>query len=172
MIGRQVAKRLRGFGTNTVYYDSFRPSAEVERDLDVQYMELNELLRRVDVLTLHVPVSAETTKLIGAEQLALMKPSAIFINASRGGLVDQDALYEALRDGRLWGAGLDTTEPEPPPADLPLLKLPNLTITPHTAGPTVESWPKRLRNAYANLQRVAAGDKPLWIVPEMRDLFD
>lgn len=171
MIGRQVAKRLRAFDTNIVYYDVFRASPAVEAEYGVTFLPLDELLRTVDVLSLHVPLSPETEKMIGREQLALMKPSAIFINTARGGLVDQEALYEALTAGKIAAAGLDTVEPEPPPADLPLLRLPNVTCTPHVAGPTVESWPKRLRNAYANLLRVSRGEKPQWIVPEMRDLF-
>lgn len=171
MIGRQVAKRLRAFGARIVYYDMFRPSPQVEAELEVEYLPFEDLLRTADILSLHIPLSPESQHLIGREQLALMKPSAIFINTARGGLVDQDALYEALRDGKIMAAGLDTVEPEPPDPSLPLLTLPNITITPHIAGPTVESWPKRLRNGYANLLRVAAGEKPMWIVPEMRDLF-
>ncbi len=171
MIGREVAKRLRAFEANVVYYDVFRAAPAVEAELGVTYVPFAELLPQVDVLSLHVPLSAETRNLIGRRELHQMKRSAILINTCRGGVVDTEALYEALRDGIIAAAGLDTVEPEPPPPDLPLLQLPNVTITPHTAGPTVDSWPKRLRNAYANIQRVAAGQQPLWIIPELRDLF-
>jgi len=170
MIGREVAKHLRGFDTTMLYYDVIRADQAVEQALGVQYTPLADLLRAADVVTVHVPLLPSTRGLIGRAELALMKPTALLINTARGGLVDQDALYEALRGGVIAGAGLDTVEPEPPPADLPLFALPNLTVTPHVAGPTVESWPRRLRNGYANIQRVAAGQPPLWVIPEMRDL--
>ncbi|MHB1004152.1 MAG: 2-hydroxyacid dehydrogenase [Chloroflexota bacterium] len=171
MIGREVAKRLRGFEAEVYYFDMFRQPTEVETALGVRYLPFAELLATVDVLSLHVPLTPETRGIVGKAQLASMKRSAIFINTARGGLVDQDALIAALRDGTIAAAGLDTVEPEPPPADLPLLNMPNVTITPHVAGPTVESWPKRLRNGYANIQRVANGERPLWVIPELRDLF-
>jgi D-3-phosphoglycerate dehydrogenase len=86
-------------------------------------------------------------------------------------VVDGEALCEALRNGIIAGAGLDTLEQEPPPADYPLLSLRNVTVTPHSAGPTVDSWPKRIRNAYANIQRIVTGQPPLWVIPELRDLI-
>jgi glyoxylate reductase/D-3-phosphoglycerate dehydrogenase len=82
--------------------------------------------------------------------------------------VDEAALYRALAERRIWAAGLDTFEQEPPDAKNPLLALPNVVVTPHAAGPTWESWPKRFGNSYANVQRVARGEPPLWVVPELR----
>ncbi|MHB1133985.1 MAG: NAD(P)-dependent oxidoreductase [Chloroflexota bacterium] len=172
MIGREVAKRLRGFETRTLYHDPYRPGAEVEQALGVSYAPLAELLAQSDVVTLHTPLLPETERLINRESLATMKPSAILINCARGGLMDSQALYEALRDGVIAGAGLDVTNPEPPPADYPLLTLPNVTVTPHIAGSSVEGWPRRIQNGYANIQRVAAGQKPLWVIPELRELVD
>lgn len=170
MIGREVAKRLRGFGLTVVYYDVAKLDRAMEESLGVRYVEFHELLRIVDILSLHVSLSPVTRHMIGAEQLRTMKRSAVLINTCRGGVVDGEALYEALREGIVAGAGLDTLEQEPPPANYPLVSLPNVTITPHSAGPTVDSWPKRIRNAYANIQRVAACQPPLWVIPELRDL--
>lgn len=172
MIGREVAKRLSGFQTRALYYDPVRPNAETEAALGVSYAPLAQLLREADVVTLHAPLLPATERLINRESLATMKPWAILVNCARGGLVDQAALFEALRDGRLAGAGLDVVEPEPPPADLPLLSLANVTVTPHVAGATIEGWPRRIENAYANIQRVAAGQKPLWVIPELRELVE
>jgi phosphoglycerate dehydrogenase-like enzyme len=97
-----------------------------------------------------------------------MKREAIVINTARGELVDDAALYRALRDGRIWAAGLDAFDPEPPDPKNPLFTLPNVVLSPHAAGPTWESWPKRFGNSYANIQRVARGEAPLWVVPELR----
>ncbi|MHB1007471.1 MAG: 2-hydroxyacid dehydrogenase [Chloroflexota bacterium] len=171
MIGRQVAKRLRAFEAKVQYYDLFRLSPDDEGALGVTYVPLADLLRTSDVVTLHLPLSSDTHHIVGKDELETMKRSAVLINTCRGGVVDNQALSEALRDGVIAAAGLDTFEPEPPPADSPLLKLKNVTVTPHSAGPTVDSFPKRFRNGFANVQRVAAGEKPLWIIPEMRDLF-
>lgn len=171
MIGREVAKRLRAFEARVVFYDVCRPLPEVEEALGVSYLDFADVLRSSDIVSLHLPLSPQTRHLIGKAELRAMKRSAVLINTCRGGVVDSQALYEALRDGVIAGAGLDTVEPEPPPPDFPLLSLPNVIATPHTAGPTVDSWPKRFRNAFANVQRLAAGQKPSWIIPEMRDLF-
>ena len=172
MIGREVAKRLHSFGVTLLYYDVARPEAATEESLRVQYVEFPELLRRVDILSLHVSLSNKTRHMIGAEQLGMMKRSAVLINTCRGGVVDGEALYRALCEGTIAGAGLDTLEQEPLPPNNPLLRLPNVTITPHCAGLTVESWPKRIRNAYTNIQRVAMKQQPLWVIPELQDLVE
>ena len=126
------------------------------------------LLREADVVTLHAPYNASTRHLITDRTLGLMKRDAILINTARGELVDDDALHRALTEGRLWAAGLDAFYPEPPDPKNPLLTLPNVVLSPHAAGPTWESWPKRFGNSYANIQRVARGEPPLWVVPELR----
>ncbi len=100
--------------------------------------------------------------LIGKDQLAMMKPTAIIINTARGGNIDETALVEALQSRTIAGAGLDVMEHEPPDPDDPLPKLDNVIVTPHTAGPTLESLPKRAINSFANIQRVWAGEPPLW----------
>ena len=167
-IGRETAKRLKPFCVTTLYCGRRRAEEAVEKELEVTYTSLDELLRVSDVVTLHVPLNDSTFHMIGREQLRAMKRSAVLINTCRGGVVDTDALYEALKEGIIAGAGLDTLEQEPPPADLPILSLPNVTITPHLSGVTVESWTKRMILAFANIQRLANDEKPLWLVPELR----
>ena len=170
-IGRQVARRIKAFDTNVIYYDAFRLSPEDETKLGVTYVPFDALLRTADVVSLHVPLNDSTRRMIGADEFARMKPKAILINTCRGEVVDERALIDALEHGRILAAGLDTQEKEPADPANPLLKLPNVTLTPHSAGPTVDSYRKRFGNGYANIARVARGETPLWIIPEMRDLF-
>jgi len=108
---------------------------------------------------------------LGAREFAMMKRSAILINTCRGPVVDETALQVALASGQIAAAGLDVMVEEPPAANHPLFGLENITITPHSAGPTWENWDKAFRNAFDNVQRVAAGRKPLWVIPELQDLI-
>lgn len=170
-IGQQVARRVRAFDAKLIYYDTLRRSPEEEAALGVQYVPLTTLLETADVVSLHVPLNDSTRGMIDAEALGRMKPKAILINTCRGEVVDEPALIAALQQGRILGAGLDTQAQEPADPANPLLTLPNVTLTPHSAGPTVDSFTKRFRNGYANIQRVASGQPPLWVIPEMRDLF-
>jgi phosphoglycerate dehydrogenase-like enzyme len=119
---------------------------------------------------LHTALNDSTCGMIDRAALSRMKPKAILINTCRGEVVDEEALIEALRQGRLLGAGLDTLRKEPADPANPILKLPNVVLTPHSAGPTVDSFRKRFQNGYANIQRVANGERPSWIIPEMLDL--
>jgi phosphoglycerate dehydrogenase-like enzyme len=169
-IGQQVAERLQNWGATLVYYDPFRPGPERERALGVTYLPLDELLRTSDAVTIHVPLSDDTRRLIDARALGLMKATAVLVNTARGELVDEGALVEAIRSQRIGGAGLDVLSQEPPPKDHPLFGLPNVILTPHVAGPTWQSWPRRFGNCYANIARVERGEKPEWIVPELADL--
>src|SRR5258708_4358641 len=169
-IGQEVAKRLAGWEATIIYYDPFRLSAERERELGVTYVSLDALLRQADAVTVHVPLNAATRNLIDAESLSLMKPTAVLANTARGGLVDEKALTVALRDGQILGAGLDVLNEEPPPLDHPLLELSNVMLTPHSAGPTWQSFPRRFANCFANIERVQRGEKPLWVVEELADL--
>jgi phosphoglycerate dehydrogenase-like enzyme len=114
-----------------------------------------------------VPLNDSTHHMIGAPELAVMKKSAIIVNTSRGPVIDEKAMTEALSAGRLFGAGLDVFDEEPTPADNPLLKLDNVVLTAHLAGPTFESNITRLRNGFDNVQRVARGEPALWVVPEL-----
>ncbi|MCC6177638.1 MAG: 2-hydroxyacid dehydrogenase [Chloroflexi bacterium] len=170
-IGQEVARRLQGWDATLVYYDPYRLPPEREQALGVRYVELDELLRTADAVSIHVPLNEQTRHLIDARALGLMKPTAVLVNTARGGLVDEAALVEALRERKIMFAGLDVLSQEPPPADHPLFGLSNVTLTPHMAGPTWQSWPRRFANCFANIERVQRGEKPLWVVPELADLF-
>jgi phosphoglycerate dehydrogenase-like enzyme len=170
-IGRQVARRVKAFDARIIYYDTFRLGPQEEEKLGVQYVSLDTLLATADVVSLHVPLNESTRHLIDAQALNRMKPTAIVINTCRGEVIDEQALIAALQQRRILGAGLDTQAKEPPDPSNPLLALSNVTLTPHSAGPTVDSYHKRFKNGYANIERVARGQAPLWVIPEMRDLF-
>ncbi len=170
-IGQEVAQRLQGWGAQLVYFDPVRLSAEREAELRVRYLPFEELMASSDAITVHVPLSDRTRHLIDAHALGLMRTSAVLVNTARGGLVDEQALADALRAGQLGAAGLDVLSREPPPADNPLLGISNVILTPHVAGPTWQSWPRRFDNCFANIARVARGEPPLWVVPELQDLL-
>jgi phosphoglycerate dehydrogenase-like enzyme len=169
-IGKKVARRLRGFDCKIVYYDIIRLPEHEEDALGVRYVLLDELLATADVITLHTPLTSVTQNMISERQFELMKPTAILVNTCRGPVVDERALHKALITKRIAGAGLDVMVDEPPSKDNPLLNVDTCTITPHTAGPTWENWPKAFRNAFDNILRVHAGRPPLWVVPELRDM--
>lgn len=163
-VAREVAKRLKGFDTTVQYYDKYVTlQPDVERELAVKKTTLENLLKTSDIVSLHIPLTSETRALIGREQLAMMKPTAIIINTSRGGVIDQRALYEALRDKRIAAAGLDVLEPEPFDRNEPILRLENATVTPHSAGFVYDSYKRRASNAFENIMRVHRGEKPRWI---------
>ena len=168
MIGKTLSRRLSGFEVKLLYTDPVRPTSAEEAKLDVTYRPLDDLLRESDIVTLHAPADATTHHMISDRTIELMKRDAILINCARGELVDEAALYRALKDRRIAAAGLDTYDPEPPKPDNPLFTLPNVITTPHAAGPTWESWPKRFGYSFANIERVARGEAPLWVVPELR----
>jgi phosphoglycerate dehydrogenase-like enzyme len=149
------------------YYDIRRLTEDAENALGVRFVLLDELLRGSDVVSLHVPLDDSTRGMIGARELSLMKRSAVLVNTCRGPVVDETALHAALAGGAIAGAGLDVMREEPPAKDHPLFSLPNVTLTPHTAGPTWENWTARFRNGFDNIQRVAAGQRPLWVIPEL-----
>ncbi len=132
-IGQVVARRARGFDMTVLYHNTRRLSAEVEKSCHAAYVSMNELLARADILTLHMPYSSTTHHIIGAAELASMKPTAILINAARGGVVDDQALIEALQQGRIGGAGLDVFENEPR-LDPRFLGFKNVVLTPHIAS--------------------------------------
>jgi glyoxylate reductase len=156
-IGRQVARRARAFDM-TVLYHNRRRREDSERELGVKYVTLQELLGRSDYVMLCCPLTAETRNLINSETLGQMKPSATVINIARGGVVDTQAIYEALRDRRIARAALDVTEPEPLPRDHPLLKLNNLTIVPHLGSATVETRRLMAEISVANLMLGLRGE--------------
>ena len=167
-IGKKVARRAQAFDMRVRYYDSFRLGEDQEDALEVRFVLFGELLRTSDIVSLHVPLNAATRKMLGPREFAAMKATAILVNTCRGEVVDEEALHHALTTGQIAGAGLDVLAQEPPPPNHPLFALDNVVFTPHAAGPTWESWPKRFRNAFDNIQRVAAGRPPLWVLPELR----
>jgi phosphoglycerate dehydrogenase-like enzyme len=170
-IGKKVARLARAFGLRVQYYDIARLSEDAEDALGVRFRLLGELLATSDIVSLHVPLNAATHQMIDAAALARMKAGAILVNTSRGPVVDEAALHRALADGKLFGAGLDVFDQEPPPPDNPLFALRNVVLTAHFAGPTWDNQIARLRNAYDNVERVARGEPPLWVVPELRHLL-
>jgi glyoxylate reductase len=158
-IGQAVARRARGFAMRILYTDEVaRP--EIETVTGARRVEKDELLREADFVTLHVPLLPSTRHFIGARELRLMKPTAVLINTSRGPVVDQRALAQALQAGRPAMAALDVTDPEPIPLDDPLLTLPNVVITPHIASASLTTRSKMAEMAVDNLLAGLAGQRP------------
>ena len=169
-IGRQVARRLLPFGVKLQYHDVVEAPREVTDSLQIHYVSWSELLETSDIVSLHVPLMESTRGLIAAAELAQMKPDAIVINTARGGVIDEPALVAALDSGHLGGAGLDAFDAEPFPAGQALAGFDQVVLTPHFAGPTYESWPKRVRFAYENVARVERNERPEAVVHELADL--
>ena len=168
-IGKKVARLAQGFGMAVQYFDVARLSEDAADTLGVKFRLFNEVLRTSDIVSLHVPLIPSTRHMWGAAQFRLMKPAAYLINTCRGPVVDEPALYEALTNGTIAGAGLDVFDQEPPAANNPLFTLDNVILTPHYAGPTWDNQSARFRNGFDNVQRVARGEKPLWVIPELRE---
>ena len=158
--GKQVAKRLRGFDTRTFYYDIVEMPQEVQLELNVQPVSFDGLLSQSDIVTLHVPLTPRTRGMVGDRELEMMKPTAYLISTCRGPVIDEKALYQALKNGRIAGAALDVLEQEPTPPDNPLLDLDNVVITPHLAGFSYETSLRVAEFAYSNIKRVMAGETP------------
>ncbi|MDB5381955.1 MAG: tkrA 2 [Rhodospirillales bacterium] len=167
-IGKKVARLANAFGMRVQYYDINRVSEAEEDALTVRFRLLGEILATSDIVSLHVPLTPASKHMIGAAELASMKRTAFLVNTCRGPVIDEVALIAALEGGVIAGAGLDVFDQEPPPADNPLFRMPNVTLTPHYAGPTWDNQQARFRNAFDNCQRVARGDKPLWVIPELQ----
>src|SRR5689334_22437734 len=169
-IGKKVARRARAFETKVQYYDIRRLSEDAEDALGVRFVLFDELLRTSDIVSLHVPLDDSTRNLIDARALSLMKREAIIVNTCRGPVIEENALYDALKSNRIAGAGLDVMTEEPPKENHPLFSLPNVTLTPHSAGPTWENYERAYRNGFDNIQRVESGQDPLWVLPELRNI--
>ena len=149
-IGQAVARRARGFDMTVLYHNSRRLSAEVEKNCNAAYVSLDELLARADILTIHLPYSPATHHIMGARELAKMKPGAILIHAARGGVVDDTALVEALKRRTIAAAGLDVFENEPA-LNPEFLKLDNAVLTPHIASSTATTRRRMAMMAAENL---------------------
>ena len=159
-IGEALAQRGHfGFGMPVIYH-SHSPKPSVEQRFNAQYRSLTELLQQADFICLTLPLTAETEGLIGAEEFALMRPQSIFINISRGKVVDEAALIQALRSGQIRGAGLDVFEREPLNTDSPLLTLNNVVATPHMGSATHETREAMAACAVDNLLMALAGERP------------
>ncbi|MGI8999473.1 MAG: 2-hydroxyacid dehydrogenase [Candidatus Limnocylindria bacterium] len=167
-IGREMARRGRGFGMSILYHDVHPATPEEEAELGARRVEMDELLRDSDFITLHVNLTDETHHLIGADALRAMKSTAVLVNTSRGPVVDPDALGNALSDGEIFAAGLDVTEPEPLAADHPLVALPNCVVVPHIASASRVTRDRMAEMAADNLLAGLRGDRlPTPINPEV-----
>jgi lactate dehydrogenase-like 2-hydroxyacid dehydrogenase len=160
-IGAAVARRGLGFGMRVLYHDPVRQPELEARHGYLYRPTVEDVLREADFVSLHTPLTPATRHLLDAARLALMKPTAVLVNAARGPVVDPEALYRALRDGTIRAAGLDVTEPEPLPADHPLLGLENCLVLPHIGSASVATRDEMSRLAAENVARVLAGQPPL-----------
>ena len=156
-IGREVAKRLVPFGVNIVYYDITPLSKDVEKGLSVSFMDFETILKTSDIISLHLPLTDETKGMIGDGEIALMKPTAILINVGRGELVNEDALANAIKEGKIAGLGIDVFSEEPIRSDNPLIGLENVILTPHIAGVSNEAKGRIIAMAFENIVHVLMG---------------
>jgi glyoxylate reductase len=169
-IGQAMARRARGFGMKILYHDLTRADPALEDELGATYLPLEQLLPACDFVSLHVNLSDQTRGLMNAERLGWMRQNAILVNTSRGQVVDHTALFEALRDGVIAGAGLDVTDPEPIPVDDPLLTLENCLVVPHIASASRATRSKMAEMAAANLLAGVRGERlPTPVNPEVYD---
>jgi glyoxylate reductase len=157
-IGQALARRTMGFDMELAYHDQYR-NEEAERELGARYLELDELLRTCDFISIHTPLTPETTHLIGAEELRKMKPEAVLVNTSRGPVVDESALADALAEGRIFASGLDVYENEPE-VHPKLLELENVVLAPHIGSASIETRDKMAALAAQNLAAVLRGQEP------------
>ena len=168
-IGKELAKRLQPFGCKLFYTDPIRADAEIEARYEITYLTQEELLRTSDIITLHVPVTPDTTNLIKRETLAMMKRSAVVVNCARGAVVNTADLAEAIRNGTIYGCALDTIDPEPFPPDDPILTLPEpwrwrVSVSPHIAGNTINTFYASYDGVWGDIGRVLRGERPHNIV--------
>jgi glyoxylate reductase len=155
-IGTALARRAAGFNMRLLYHNR-KPSAELEQQTGAQYRPLDELLRESDYVVVLLPLSHETRGMFGTREFALMKPTAVFVNAARGPIVKELELLEALKQGRPWAAGLDVFEKEPIGPDHPLLSLPNVVAVPHIGSATVATRTRMATTAATNLVAALTG---------------
>lgn len=165
-IGRRVARRVQGFESRVQYYDLFPMAPELESELGVTRVGIEELFETSDIISVHTPLTPGTRHIVSQELIGLMKPTAVLVNTSRGPVVDESALIEALREGKIAAAGLDVFEKEPIDRDNPLLSMDNVVVTPHSAGTTWDTWFRRAEFAYENMQGVWNGDAPMAVAQD------
>ena len=159
-IGRKVARRATGFNMKILYHNRSR-CKPAETEFGATYATRNEILSQSDFISIHLPWSENTTHYIGKNEVQMMKPSAILVNTARGQIVDQTALFDALKQGALAGAGLDVTDPEPMRGNDPLLVLPQVTVLPHIGSATCTTRIKMAEMAARNITRTLNGQPML-----------
>ncbi len=162
-IGEALARRAKGFNMNILYSNRSRKPV-VEEELGVQYAEMDRLLQEADFVCIMTPYTPETNNLIGERELSLMKNTSILINTARGGIVNEDALYHALKNGDIWAAGLDVFEKEPVPLEHPLLTLPNVVTLPHIGSASIKTRMKMAELAAENLILAIKNQTPKHVV--------
>ena len=166
--GTELARRAKSFGMRIFAVDIRLISDDILKEIQPEFLgkpaELDEMIRQSDFLSLHLHLTAETKHIIDAKRISLIKPTACLINVSRGELVDENALHDALLAGKIGGAGLDAFAQEPPESTHPVYKLPNVVTTPHTSGATDGTLRRRVEFAADNLDRVARGEEPLGLI--------
>lgn len=158
-IGQATARRLRAWETTGLYADPIPLPAAQAAELGLERVSLPDLLQRADLITLHLPLTAETRGLIGADAFARMRRGAVLVNTARGPIVDQDALVQALASGQLGAAALDVFEQEPVGAGHPLAQFPNVVLTPHIAAATRDTYAAKMQGVFANIRRFYAGEE-------------
>lgn len=159
-IGCELARRTSVLGMRNLYYKRTPLSEELERRFDAEYRDLDVLLAESDYVCVAVPHTPETERLIGAEQFAMMKETAFIVNIARGGIIDEDAMIDALSERRIAGAGLDVFTYEPLPEDSPLCELDNVILSPHIGGGSGTNRKLELGEALAEMQRILEGERP------------
>jgi glyoxylate reductase len=167
-IGLEILKRSRGFPVKVIYHDVIRKE-KLETEYGVEYVGFDELLKRSDILTIHVDLNPSSRGILGPEEFDKMKPTSLVVNTSRGPVINESALIDALRDGKIGGAALDVFETEPTPLDNPLLSMPNVLVTPHIASASWETRRKMAVRSTGNVLSYLKGERPPHIVPEQRD---
>jgi glyoxylate reductase len=167
-IGFEMAKRARGFSMPVIYSDIYRRKPEEEREYGLTYMSMDDVLKKADFVSVHVNLTKETHHLISDKQLSMMKPTSVLVNAARGPVVDPKALYRALKEKKIFAAGLDVTEPEPMSKDAPLLTLDNCVVVPHIASATFKTRLKMSTMAADNLIAGLRGERlPTCVNPQV-----
>jgi D-3-phosphoglycerate dehydrogenase len=159
-IGTRTAKRALGFEMRVQVYDPYVPAADIKKAGCEPVSDLDAAVAQADFISVHCPKNAETTNLFDAKRLARMKPGAYIVNTARGGIINEAALHDALKSGKLAGAGIDVFDKEPAARDHPLLQLPNVIVAPHLAGVTVESMDRMAVATVRNILSVLDG-KPI-----------
>jgi lactate dehydrogenase-like 2-hydroxyacid dehydrogenase len=166
-VGKEVVKRAIGLGTRIVYHKRNRLNLDEERELGLEFVEFDELLERSDILSIHVTLTPETEGMIGRKEISLMKNGAVLINTARGAVVDEQALADALKRGKLSGTGLDVFNHEPLGPDNVFKDIENVILSPHISGGTIESITRMIESAGKNMALILEGKRPLNIVNEV-----